>query len=716
MAQDEVIVVYKAVPEGFDKVGVAVNSVTNETKELQTQIKATFADKSIENATRKLYEQGDVMGALINEYGNATSALKAMEKELITMAALGQNGTKEFKELAKATAELKDTVGDTRGEIKKMASDTKVFDTMVQGARGVAAAFSVATGVAAAFGSENKNVEKALLKVQGAMAALQGVQELANIATEKGGIATKAYGVALTVVDKISKVTGLSMAASWALATAGVTLVIAGVVALIAYLGDANEASDTYAKDEAERQKEEAKIQKETQEQKMAEISAYEKKKFEEQEYWRKKEQIAGKDVRAVEIGQLEENIAYYKNFLIRSTVLGQEYFNEYKDLSKEQYNELRLIADKYVIDAEIKRQDLLAQIRKDAIKKQREREKESAKGIKPVTPGIAAFKPSNEDNIEPFITEEIVSENKTNADQMAKDLMASVNAAKKADEISISERKKLYDDYFNSIQSGLGAVGSFISSMFASQTQSIENQGKEQQDILLAQKDKEIFSVGENAERKRAIEERYAKKKMDLERKMAIEKAKIDRQQAITNKAIAIFTIAINTARAVSEYIGGLPGTAALMAIAIATGAIEAAAVAAQPLPEIPKFEKGGAVALAGGRIDNGYLIGRSHREGGILIEAQGQEYIWDEQTTAKHGDIIQAAHENRIEDLMMHKYVVPIMKNKMKADSDSYDDWLLRATIKNGQKADKKNAEYIADKVSESVNSAIYNQNRYR
>ena len=115
MAQDEVVVVYKAVPEGFDKVGVAVNSVTNETKELQTQIKATFADKSIENATKKLYEQGDVMGALINEYGNATSALKAMEKELITMAALGQNGTKEFKELAKATAELKDTVGDTRG-------------------------------------------------------------------------------------------------------------------------------------------------------------------------------------------------------------------------------------------------------------------------------------------------------------------------------------------------------------------------------------------------------------------------------------------------------------------------------------------------------------------------------------------------------------------------------------------------------------------------
>ena len=233
---DEIVVKYKVDASEFGKVGVAVNAVTAETKELQTQIKATFADKSIEQATKELYEQGDVMGALITKYGSATTALKAMEKELATMAALGQRGTASFNELAEATAQLKDNVADTRGEIKKMASDTKVFDTMVQGARGVAAAFSVATGVAAAFGSENKDVEKALLKVQGAMAALQGVQELANIATEKGGIATKAYGVALQVVDKISKVTGLSMAASWALATAGVTVLIAAIGTLIYWL------------------------------------------------------------------------------------------------------------------------------------------------------------------------------------------------------------------------------------------------------------------------------------------------------------------------------------------------------------------------------------------------------------------------------------------------------------------------------------------------
>jgi multidrug resistance efflux pump len=62
--------------------------------------------KSIDEATKQLYEQGDIMGALITRYGDAGRALKAMQKELQTMAALGQNNTKEFKELTKATAEL----------------------------------------------------------------------------------------------------------------------------------------------------------------------------------------------------------------------------------------------------------------------------------------------------------------------------------------------------------------------------------------------------------------------------------------------------------------------------------------------------------------------------------------------------------------------------------------------------------------------------------
>lgn len=253
----QVIKTGKDYETAFAEVNKANQQAEQGTKQLATNLQdlnKTVANgaikeysKDLQGAVEKLYEQGKVTEALITKYGTATGALKAMQKELATMAALGQSGTKQFKELAKATAELQDTIGDTRGEIKKLASDTRVFDTLVQGARGMAAGFSLVTGTMAALGSENENVQKTLLKVQGAMAALQGVQELANIATEKGGIATQAYGAALTVVEFIQKRFAISSAAAWAAATGGVTVLVAAVVGLIYWLNKQQETEEEIA-------------------------------------------------------------------------------------------------------------------------------------------------------------------------------------------------------------------------------------------------------------------------------------------------------------------------------------------------------------------------------------------------------------------------------------------------------------------------------------
>lgn len=198
--------------------------------------------KDLQGAVEKLYDQGKIKEALILKYGSASKALKEMQKELNTMAALGLRNTSEFKELSKVTAELQDTISDTGGEIKKLASDTKVFDSLVQGARGVAAAFSVGTGVMAAFGSENKDVQKTLLKVQGAMAALQGVQELANIATEKGGIVTQ---IATAAQGAYAFVVGTSTGAlklfRLALAATGIGLAVIAITELVLHWDEFNE-------------------------------------------------------------------------------------------------------------------------------------------------------------------------------------------------------------------------------------------------------------------------------------------------------------------------------------------------------------------------------------------------------------------------------------------------------------------------------------------
>ncbi len=679
MAQDEILVSYKAVPSGFDKVSAAVTDVTAETKQLQNQIKATFSDKSIEEATKALYEQGDVMGALINKYGTATSALKAMEKELQTMAALGQRGTKEFNDLANATAHLKDNIGDTRNEIKKMASDTKVFDTMVQGARGIAAAFSVATGVAAVFGKENEDLQKALLKVQGAMAALQGVQELANIATEKGGIATKAYGVALQIVDKISKVTGLSMAASWALATGGVTILIGAVTALYYWYQKTGDEADAQAEKERTRQELIAKYISDEQKKNLEIVKSRYADFDRNQDIRRKEAFLANKDANLTELELLKEKIddseKSLETFNFTKTTLNDKDAAEYKKYLEDRILETK-VAYKKIFDAT------------------RTPQVSPTDNIQSIT------------TVEPLVTHEVVDMNKRNAEQMNKDLKQyAYDESIKAQEQYKASSEKLYSDMVANIGELQQAMFGLFSSLYESQL--VESEQNKEAELKLA---------GDNAEKRKKIEQKYA-----------IEQGKIKRKQAELERASAIFGIVLNLSNAIQQIttqaaiLSSNPATAALagmayaqLGIVAATSAIQIATIASQPLPQIPKFEKGGAVVLGGGRSDDGMLYGRSHRDGGMLINAQGGEYIWDVPTVSKHGDIIKAAHENRLEDLIFHKYVAPALSSaKKSSESDNYDDAYLRNTI---VKTSERSAKAIVSGVSDSMANLVYNSNRYR
>ncbi len=250
----------------------------------------------------------------------------------------------------------------------------------------------------------------------------------------------------------------------------------------------------------------------------------------------------------------------------------------------------------------------------------------------------------------------------------------------------SAEARIKLEQEVYNQIKTLASSLSNLTSSIFSAEATNLENA-----------KNKELETVGDNAAAKEQIEKKFA-----------IKKAELARKQAIADKTFALFNIVLNTAEAISKA-GSNP---ALIALAVANGALQTAAVSAQPLPEIPQYEKGGPIT-------NKLLHGRSHRQGGILINAQGGEYIWDIPTVKKHGDIIRAAHENRLEDLMMHKYIVPAMQRTLpaaKTDTAAlYDDFMLRATIKQSSEKADKNAKYIADRVSQAVASSMFNQNRY-
>jgi hypothetical protein len=78
---------------------------------------------------------------------------------------------------AKRAAELKDRIGDAKSLTDAFNPDAK-FKALTASLSGVAGGFAAAQGAIGLFGAESENVEKALLKVQSAMALSQGLQSV----------------------------------------------------------------------------------------------------------------------------------------------------------------------------------------------------------------------------------------------------------------------------------------------------------------------------------------------------------------------------------------------------------------------------------------------------------------------------------------------------------------------------------------------------------
>ena len=183
---------------------------------------------------------------------SAKQRLREMQKELIAMAEAGQQGTDAFRRLERAAGELKDEIGDVNQRIKNLASDTKRIDTFVGAVQGIAAGFQIAQGAAALFGDENEDLQKAMLKVQGAMALANGVQQVANLLQKESAVmmginttATKLYAVV------VGTATGAMRAFRIALAATG----IGAIVVLIGLAADAMGLFSSKTKEAANDQK-----------------------------------------------------------------------------------------------------------------------------------------------------------------------------------------------------------------------------------------------------------------------------------------------------------------------------------------------------------------------------------------------------------------------------------------------------------------------------
>ena len=179
----------------------------------------------------------------------------------------------------------------------------------------------------------------------------------------------------------------------------------------------------------------------------------------------------------------------------------------------------------------------------------------------------------------------------------------AEISAAQQSTE---AQRKKIESiaDAIDQASQLMGALSNFVSTIYEGQVQKIEEEQEESEkasEAELARIDK-LAETGaittEEAEaRKRAAEEKTAKRNEELEKK----KAALQTRQAKLEKATNIIQTIMNTATGIMKAFaqGGMFATP-IAAMIAAMGAVQLATIVAQPIPKYAKGTKGHKGGLA--------------------------------------------------------------------------------------------------------------------
>ena len=233
----------------------------------------------------------------------------------------------------------------------------------------------------------------------------------------------------------------------------------------------------------------------------------------------------------------------------------------------------------------------------------------------------------------------------------------------------------------FDLARNGAQEVFNITSSIFNAELQQIQTK----RNLELSAIDATAKSKTEKEKLKAAAVAKYAK-----------EEAAIKRKQAIADKASAIFKIGLDTAVAITSALK----TPALIPYIIGFAAAQLAVAIATP---IPKFGKGGKVS------------GKSHAQGGVMAELEGDEYVLRRDAVRKLGiknlDLLNSGKVVPFVQNMMLKHAMPnydnikkvagmpavtvnidSMKGEMK-DLKGEMQWLTRYMSDNRSNTDKAN-----------------------
>jgi hypothetical protein len=170
------------------------------------------------------------------------------------------------------------------------------------------------------------------------------------------------------------------------------------------------------------------------------------------------------------------------------------------------------------------------------------------------------------------------------------------------------------------------------------------------------------------NREKER-IEQKAKKRESDLKRKQW----ELDQKAALSKIGIDML---VAIAKSFATY-GFTPAGFLAAGAAAAEGAILIAGVQSAP---VPQFGDGGKV-----------LEGKSHREGGILIEAEGGERIFSKKKTKQYEPLFKSIQEGYFDKYANENFVKPALKkefekNKLKEDRDKVAHEYMKSMVMNG------------------------------
>lgn len=193
---------------------------------------------------------------ILPKFDSLKLQLAAVKKRMEEAAKTSGVLSKEYLALKEQAGALSAAIRDINSDIANTGSDTKNIDNVVGSISALAGGYSALQGITALFGDESEDLQKALLKVNAAMALATGLQQVMN-ATTKTGSLTRLADAAATGLQSAAQtiytfVTGRATAATLLFKAALLTTGIGAVVLLVIALSNAFRRSNKDLEDATE--------------------------------------------------------------------------------------------------------------------------------------------------------------------------------------------------------------------------------------------------------------------------------------------------------------------------------------------------------------------------------------------------------------------------------------------------------------------------------